>query len=190
MISLPFIILCKQGSRTLLPAEGLQVLPLLPDTETTGRAWTSTHSQLRNEASLPALQGRWHRRPSAQSGWASCPLSPAATRPLMLSVKTTWECSKTSLPPSQRGIRWGRRSPNAQPAATRRDLNTEWRSDVSDFHWLRMRYSLLHLLGWQHRGSQQTEGLNEIQSLSIETLKCPGFHQKSLIIPRTRKLTN
>ena len=50
--------------------------------------------------------------------------------------------------------------------------------------------SLLHLLEWQQRKSAKTEGLNETQSLTAENLKCPGFHQKSLIIPRTRKTTN
>lgn len=48
----------------------------------------------------------------------------------------------------------------------------------------------LLLLDQFQKKPAKIKGLNKIQDLTTEYLKCPGFNWKSLIIPRTRKTFN
>ena len=121
-------------------------------------------------------------------------IATAVTRPLMLSVKTTWGAvaRHPCIPSQPERHQVGCRSPTAHLQLQGETLGVN-RGTVVKASLAPAKNevcSLLHLLEWQQRKSAKTEGLNETQSLTAENLKCPGFHQKSLIIPRTRKTTN
>ena len=101
-----------------------------------------------------------------------------------------WQDTPAS-PPSQRGIRWGVTAPLPTCSYKERPwASIEARWWKPDFHWLRMRCVLPFTCWSGNRGSQLKQRVWIRFSLKAQNLKYAGFHQKSLIIPRSRKTTN